>query len=88
MGKPGTCFYAAFLRLMGMRVGSNVYIGSALITDWDLITLEDGTLLEGVLGVLKKTELFVGSPACAHGTDSLRLQSSSLVPPSPGGIGE
>jgi non-ribosomal peptide synthetase-like protein len=43
----GTPFLNLYLRAMGTRVGKRVSINTVMIYDWDLLTIEDDTILGG-----------------------------------------
>ena len=52
----GTPFYAIFLRLMGCKIGKNVYIGTTLFSEFDLVDIEDNVNLNS--GVIIQNHLF------------------------------
>ncbi|MBI9033344.1 MAG: amino acid adenylation domain-containing protein [Bacteroidales bacterium] len=52
----GTPFFAPFLRLMGCKIGGNVYMGTNLFSEFDLVHIGNNTALNA--GVIIQNHLF------------------------------
>ncbi len=84
----GTPFLKGFLRLFGVRMGKNCYIGTTGFLEWDLVEIGDNVCLneDCVLQthlfedrVLKGSNLKVGD-GCTIGADSIVLYDSAMEP--------
>jgi non-ribosomal peptide synthetase-like protein len=74
----GTWLFNLFLRALGARIGSNVIINSATVSDWDLISIGDDTLIGddavilahvGEKGLLRMAPVRIGRN-CTIGRDT------------------
>ena len=52
----GTPFLAPYLRLLGCKIGKDVYLGTTLFSEWDLVEIGDGVALNA--GTVVQNHLF------------------------------
>ena len=82
----GTPFFNIYLRMMGCKIGKNVYMGTTLFSEWDLVSIGDYTALnEGVViqnhlfedRIMKSSYLKIGNE-CSIGNLSVVLYDSEI----------
>lgn len=74
----GTWLFNLFLRALGARIGSNVIVNTATVCDWDLISIDDDTMIGddavilahvGEKGLLRMAPVRIGK-RCTIGRDT------------------
>lgn len=82
----GTPFLAPYLRLLGCKIGKDVYLGTTLFSEWDLVEIGDhvalnaGTVVQNHLfedRVMKASHLKIGD-RCSVGNMAVVLYDSEM----------
>lgn len=82
----GTPFFAPYLRLLGCKIGKDVYLGTTLFSEWDLVEIGDhvalnaGTVVQNHLfedRVMKASHLKIGDH-CSVGNMAVVLYDTKM----------